>query len=269
MATEAELAALRERSRDAWDRADYPPLAERLMPAARELIDACAVSAGQEVVDVAAGNGNVAAAAAAEGARVVASDFSPEQVARGRARTEAEGLDVEWVVGDAEDLPFEDARFDAALSVFGAMFGPRPERVAAELFRVVRPGGTVGLANWPDRGFQGDFFKIMRRYQPPAPEGVPLPILWGDEAVVRERFEKLAGSVSAETRHLRWEFASFEEMGALFQRSAPRPPEPPPEAVLQAMVAEIGEVVARYNQATDGPIRIDAEYLLVVAHKRG
>jgi SAM-dependent methyltransferase len=269
VATEAELATLRERSRGAWDRADYPPLAERLMPAARELVDACAVSAGQEVLDVAAGNGNVAAAAAAEGARVVASDFSSEQVARGRARTEAESLDVEWVVAEAEDLPFEDARFDAALSVFGAMFGSRPERVASELFRVVRPGGTVGLANWPDHGFQGEFFQVMRGYQPPAPEGVPLPVAWGDDAVVRERFDGLASSISAETRHLRWEFGSFEEMGALFQRSAPRPPEPPPEDVLRAMVAEVGEVVERHNQADDGSVRIDAEYLLVVARKRG
>src|SRR5437867_11289373 len=121
------------------------------MPAARELVDACAVSAGQEVLDVAAGTGNAAALAAAEGARVVASDFAPRQVERGRARTGAEGLDVEWVVADAEDLPFEDASFDCVFSVFGAQFPPRPERVAAELFRVLRPGGTLGMANWVNR----------------------------------------------------------------------------------------------------------------------
>jgi len=269
VASEAELQELRDRSRQAWDRADYPPLAEHLLPAARDLVEACAVGAGQEILDVAAGNGNVAAVAAAEGARAVASDFSPEQVARGRGRTEAEGLDVEWVVADVEDLPFDDARFDAALSVFGAMFGPRPDRVASELFRVVRPGGTVGMTNWPDRGFQGEFFQIMRRYQPPAPEGVALPVMWGDEQVVRERFDGLAGTVSVETRTLPWRFGSFEEMGALFQRSAPRPAEPPPEDVLQAMVREIGGVVARHNQATDGSVRIDAEYTLVVARKRG
>jgi len=266
---ESELVALRERSREAWDRADYPPLAEHLMPAARELVEACAVGAGQEALDVAAGNGNVAAVAAAEGARVVASDFSSEQVARGAARTRGEGLDVEWVVADVEDLPFEDGRFDAVLSVFGAMFGPRPDRVASELFRVARPGGVVGLANWPDRGFQGEFFQVMRRYQPPAPDGAPLPTAWGDEEVVRDRFERLAGAVSVETRHLPWRFASFEEMGALFRRSAPRPPEPPSEDVLEAMVRDIGEVVGRYNQADDGSVRIDAEYTLVVARKRG
>src|SRR5207249_4551404 len=141
------------------------PLGERLMPAAREVVDACAVSAGQEVLDVAAGTGNAAALAAAAGARAVASDFSPEQVARGKARTEAEGLQVEWVVADVEELPFDDGRFDCVMSVFGAMFAPRPERVASELFRVLRPGGTVGMANWGDRGFQAEFFQIMRRYQ--------------------------------------------------------------------------------------------------------
>src|SRR5213078_1995645 len=103
----------------------------------RALVDACAISAGQEVLDVAAGNGNLTVLAGEEGASVVASDFAPAQVELGRARTEAEGLDVEWVVADAEELPFDDASFDAVLSVFGAQFGPRPERVAAELFRVL------------------------------------------------------------------------------------------------------------------------------------
>ncbi len=269
MASEAELQELRDRSREAWNRADYGPLAERLLPVARELVNACAVGAGQEILDVAAGNGNVAAVAAAEGARAVASDLSPEQVARGRARTEAEGLDVEWVVADVVDLPFDDGRFDAVLSVFGGMFGQPPERAARELFRVIRPGGTVGMANWPDRGFQGEFFQIMRRYQPPMPDGVPLPTMWGDEDVVRQRFDGLAGTVSVETRYLPWRFGSFEEMGALFQRSAARPPEPPPEEVLQAMVRDVGEVVARHNQSSDGSIQIDAEYTLVVARKRG
>jgi len=269
LATEAELAELRKRSREAWDRADYPPLGERLMPAARELVEACAVSAGQEVLDVGAGTGNVAAVAAAEGARAVASDFAPEQVARGRARTEAEGLDVEWVVAGVEDLPFEDGRFDAVLSVFGAMFAPRPERAASELFRVLRPGGVVGMANWGDRGFQGEFFQVLRRYQPPVPDGVPLPVLWGDEAVVQERFEGLAGRVSVETRTLPWRFGSFEEMGELFQRSGPRPPEPPPEEQVQALIDEVRSIVERHNQATDGSVRIDAEYSLVVARKRG
>ena len=156
MASEAELGDLKERARTGWDRANYALLAERLMPVASDLVDACAVSAGQDVLDVAAGNGNAAAAAAAEGAHVVASDFSPGQVERGRERTAAEGLDVEWVVADVEELPFDDASFDCVVSVFGAMFGPRPDdhgrRVVLDRRREAtkHPGECRALGFKPD-----------------------------------------------------------------------------------------------------------------------
>jgi SAM-dependent methyltransferase len=227
------------------------------------------VSAGQDVLDVAAGNGNVAATAAREGAHVVASDFAPAQVDRGRARTEAEGLDVEWVVADVEELPFDDGSFDAVLSVFGAQFGHRPERVASELFRVLRPGGTVGLSCWPQRGFQHELFDVINSYGPPAPEGVPNPRMWGEEEVIRERLGPHAGSVSVEPRTLRWEFGSFAEMGELFQRSGPRALEQVPEDRLPDLMRDAQEVVDRWNEATDGTVRLDAEYSLVVARKRG
>src|SRR5204863_948092 len=138
-------------------------------------------SAGQEVLDVAAGNGNLTVLAAEEGAGVVASDFSPPQVELGRARTQAEGLDVEWVVADAEELPFEDDRFDCVASVFGAMFAPRPERVARELFRVVQPGGTVGMANWGRYGSQGEILECTDKYAPRLTEGVTSQRDWGGE----------------------------------------------------------------------------------------
>jgi SAM-dependent methyltransferase len=227
------------------------------------------VSAGQDVLDVAAGTGNAAAAAAREGAHVVASDYSPEMVERGRARTEAEGLDVEWAVADAEELPWDDASFDCVLSVFGAMFAPRPERVASELFRVLRPGGTVGMANWGTFGFQADFFATLRGYQPPPPDGVPLPSLWGDEPVLRERLEGLAGAVSVERRALRWEFDSFEEMAQFFQRSGPRMIDQLPEERQRALIGDLREVAERHNRAEEGAVRIDAEYSQVVARKRG
>jgi ubiquinone/menaquinone biosynthesis C-methylase UbiE len=264
-----DLGELKQRSRAAWDGADYAPLGERLMPAARELVEACAVSAGQEVLDVAAGTGNVAALAAAEGARAVASDFAPQQVERGKKRTSAEGLDVEWVVADAEELPFDDASFDAVLSVFGAQFPPRPDRVAAELFRVVRPGGTVGMANWGQCGFQADFFDLLDRYAPNRPEGVPHPRDWGEEDVVRERFADLAGTVTVEQRALPWQFGSFPEMGQLFRDHGPRGLEEMPEDKLGELVGEMQKVVERHNRATDGSIDIAADYTLVVARKRG
>jgi ubiquinone/menaquinone biosynthesis C-methylase UbiE len=269
LSSEAELGELRERSRSGWDRANYGLLAERLMPVARDLIDACAVSAGQDVLDVAAGNGNAAAVAAAEGAHVVASDFSPGQVERGRERTTAEGLDVEWVVADVEELPFDDGSFDCVVSVFGSMFGLRPDRVAQELFRVLRPGGTVGLANWGSGGFQNEFFETIRRYRPIMPDGVAPPLLWGQEDVVRDRLGELAGSIEFERPSLRWEFASIPEMGLFFRDAGPRDMEELPEEKVRQLLGELTELAERYNSADDGSLRIDAEYLRVVARKRG
>src|SRR3954451_13095108 len=165
----SEVDDLKQRQSHVWGLGDYTVLARRFEPAATALCDACAVSAGQEVLDVGAGTGNFARACAREGASVVASDLSPGMIERGRARTEAEGLDVEWVQADVEDLPFDDASFDCAMSGFGAQFAPRPERTAAELFRVVRPGNTVGMANWLNRGFQSEMFETLDRYAPNRP----------------------------------------------------------------------------------------------------
>src|SRR3954453_6433341 len=192
---EAAVSHMKERAAEAWGLGDYARIAALILPVSRALVDACAISAGQEVLDVAAGNGNLTVLAAEQGARVVASDFAPGQVELGRARTAAEGLDVEWVIADAEELPFEDDRFDCAASVFGAMFAPRPELVARELFRVVKPGGTVGMANWGPYGSQGELFEVMARYGPPLPEGVPNPREWGLEERVEERLGQYASSL--------------------------------------------------------------------------
>jgi ubiquinone/menaquinone biosynthesis C-methylase UbiE len=272
VATDRELEELKAKSRASWDGApDYRLLAERLDPASEELVRACGIGPGIRVLDVAAGSGNAAVHAARAGAEVSASDFAPGQVELGRKRTLEEGLPVAWVQADVEELPFDDESFDCVVSVFGAQFAPRPERVAAELFRVVRPGGTVGMANWPERGFQAGVFEIMRRYRPPDPDGIPPSGLWGDEQAVRERFDELAESVAVEPRILPWRFDSFEEMGTVFQRGAPRAADLantlPPER-LQQMAADFGELIARHNQADDGRVVVDAEYAQVVARKK-
>src|SRR3954463_4933916 len=160
---------------------DYDPIADMLRPAAQDLIDACAISAGQEVLDVGAGTGNLALLAAEEGASVVACDLTPEMIEKGRARTEADNVAGQWVLADAEDLPFEDERFDCAASVFGAIFAPRPEVMIEELFRVVRPGNTVGLTAWGDYGVQAEIFRLFDEYRPPSE--FPDPSEWGDPAV--------------------------------------------------------------------------------------
>jgi ubiquinone/menaquinone biosynthesis C-methylase UbiE len=144
---------IKEAAKAMWSLGDYSLMATFLDPAARDLVDACGISSGREVLDVATGNGNCAIAAARKGARVVASDLTRAMLDLGRERTVTEAFDIEWTEADAEDLPFVDGRFDCVTSVFGAMVAPRQELVASELFRVVRSGGTVGMANWTQESF--------------------------------------------------------------------------------------------------------------------
>src|SRR5687767_10121160 len=202
--------AIKERQREIWGLGDYSWMSRVLRPAAVALCDACAVSAGQEVLDVAAGDGNFAIACAREGASVVASDLSPGMVDRGRARTDGEGYDIEWVEADAENLPFEDGRFDCVGSVFGAMIAPRPRVVAEQLFRVVRPGGTVGMTAWTKEGFTADLFALGRSYAPPSDS--PLSDEWSVEENVRERFDGLAARFEIQIRELNWEAESPSEL---------------------------------------------------------
>jgi SAM-dependent methyltransferase len=219
------------------------------------------------VLDVAAGDGNAAVEAVRAGAEAVASDFAPLQVEQGRARTASEGLGVEWVEADAENLPFAEAEFDAVTSVFGAMFAPRPERVAAELFRVVRPRGTVAMASWRPDGFQARFFEVLDRYRGPAPEGVPSPSLWGVEEVVRERFGPYAAEIAVEPAAVPWRFESVEAMAEFFQKSSPRPSSVPKEK-RGDLLADLLALVDEFNRGEGGAVAIDAAYSVVVARKR-
>ena len=145
------------------------------------LVNACGVSAGQRVLDVAAGTGNVAIRAAQAGASVVASDVTPEHFDAGRRAAHEAGVDLEWVEGDAEALPFGDAEFDVLTSCFGAMFAPNHQATASELLRVCRPGGVIGMINFTPEGAGGDFFRVLGPYAPPSPAGALSPLLWGTE----------------------------------------------------------------------------------------
>ena len=260
---------IKQRQAAIWAQGDYSVLSEQLRPAALALRDLCAVSAGQEVLDVAAGDGNFALACAQEGASVVASDLSPGMVERGRARAAAEGYDIEWLEADAEELPFEDERFDCVGSVFGAMIAPRPEHAAAELFRVVRPGGTVGMTAWRATSLVPKVGELTRKYGPPvagraASRGV------GVRRNARARFDGLATRVDFEVRSLRSEAGSPEEYLEQLASTAPplvaakqaMAPEP-----YEAMKAEILEYVR--SESGDGPVVLDNDYALIVARKRG
>jgi SAM-dependent methyltransferase len=266
----SEVEDLKERQAQVWGLGDYSVLARRFEPAAVALCDACAVSAGQEVLDVGAGTGNFASACAREGASVVASDLAPGMVERGRERTEAEGFDVEWVQADVEDLPFEDGRFDCVGSAFGAFIAPRPEVAAAEMFRVVRPGGTVGLTVWTADGFFGELSAIGQRFNP-TPAGLSRPQEWGDEATARARLEGLAGHVEIERASVPLEADSPEAFADEFTTNAPNSVAArealPPERFEQLRSEVAG--LAREWGGGDGPLSIEADYLVIVARKRG
>jgi SAM-dependent methyltransferase len=267
----ADFTDVKNRIREMWTLGDYRVIAEMTLPASQTLLDACAISAGQEVLDVAAGNGNLALLAAREGAAVVASDLTPAMVELGSARTADEGYDVEWLVADAEALPFDDARFDCSASVFGSMFAPRPEVMAAEMFRVVRPGGTVGLAAWTPTGFQGRVFALGMKYVPPAAPGVPNATLWGDEDTVRQRLDGLASSIQLERHTIRHEWDSPEGFFEFSRNAGPSlaRAEALSEEDRKAMGAEVLAVIDEFNQADDGSVVIENEYLVTVARKRG
>ena len=239
----------KEQSRVGWGLGDYSWLSEQLRPAAGALCDACAVSAGQEVLDVAAGDGNFALECAKEGASVVASDLSPVMVERGVARSAAEGFDIEWLEADVEDLPFEDGRFDCVGSVFGAMIAPRPRVAAEELFRVARPGNTVGMTAWTPESRATELFRVARRYAEADPEA-PKIEEWGVPDTVRERFDGLFNSIDMERRSLMWSAGSPDELMALMERHAPMQ-----AAAKQHMPADVYERCSQtsWSSCADGP----------------
>ena len=190
-ATTPDLAVVKTRQQAAWSSGDYAIVGTTLQIVGEELCEALDLRAGQKVLDVAAGNGNVSLAAARRWCNVVSTDYVPALLERGRARANADGLTIEFKEADAEALPFADDSFDVVVSTFGVMFTPNQERAAAELVRVCRSGGRIGLANWTPEGFIGQLFKTLGKYLPP-PEGVRSPALWG----TRDRLTEMFGPAS-------------------------------------------------------------------------
>jgi SAM-dependent methyltransferase len=180
---------LKARHRAMWASGDYPSMVETfLLPLGPRLVEACGILPGMRVLDVGAGTGNASLPAAERGARVTASDLTPELLDAGRRRAESEGLELEWVEADAEHLPFKDESFDVVMSSIGAMFAPHHQDVADELVRVCRPGGTIGLLSWTPEGMIGALFRLMGPFAPAPPPGAQPPPLWGSEDHLRELF---------------------------------------------------------------------------------
>ena len=245
-----------------WSLGDYSQVSPFLEACAQKLADACGIAPGMEVLDVAAGDGNFALAAAARGAKVTASDYTPKMLDLGRARTESAGLAITWVEGDAEDLPFDSDSFDVVASVFGAMFAPRPEIVARELFRVCRAGGTVAMANYGWQGFLGDYAKLLANYSGPAPFELPSPFEWGEVEVARRRLGPLATHVELRRETLRMEFDSADAALEFWESN-----NPPTIALRGTLPPDRYSALRRQALQLIGDGGLTSSYLVVIARK--
>jgi SAM-dependent methyltransferase len=186
---QACLAEFKQRSRATWAAGNFPEVAKReLWPVGERIVQRIGIGIGEQVLDVACGSGNVAIRAAQAGGHVVGLDLTPELFDAGRQLAAEAGVTVDWVEGDAEDLPFEDETFDVVLSAFGAMFAPRHEVAAREMARVLRPGGRLGLCSWTPEGIQGEFFRTLGTHLPAAPAFAQPPLLWGTPDHVEKLF---------------------------------------------------------------------------------
>jgi SAM-dependent methyltransferase len=263
-----DYAAITARQQRVWATGDYAAVAARIPIISELLCDSADLRAGSHVLDVAGGSGNTALAAARCGARVVSLDYVPSLLERARRRTEAEGLEVEYVEGDAQALPFADAEFDAAVSAVGVMFAPDHRRTAGELLRVVRPGGTIALASWTPEGFIGGLLRTVGAHVPPPP-GLTPPTMWGDEDHIRDLLGDGVGSLRATRRDYTFRYESPEDFTAFFRTYYG-----PTVAAFGALdpegqdrlAADIGDLVRRFDRlGGDGPVAIPGEYLEVVA----
>jgi SAM-dependent methyltransferase len=247
---------------------DFGQIARFSIRTAEEFIDRLEVQPGMKVLDVACGTGNLAIPAARKGAHVTGADIATNLLEQARQRAASEGLEAKFEEGDAEQLDYPDGNFDLVMSMFGAMYAPRPERVAAELARVCRPGGVVAMANWTPEGFVGKFFETGARYVPP-PEGIPAPILWGNDEIVRQRLGQFAPEIRTTRRTADFDFPSPPRELVKFFRDYLGPVQMifsrlPPEGQ-QAYAADLEKLWSDHNEASGDRTFVRNEYLEVIA----
>ena len=272
MSNQPDDSGIKAKHRAMWALGDYPAVATEVIPGlGTALVEANGIGKGDRVLDIAAGSGNAAIPAAQAGAQVTAADLTPELFEKGRRLAEEAGVSVDWQEADAENLPFGDGTFDAAISCVGIMFAPNHQASADELVRVLRPGGTIALANWTPEGFIGQMFATMRPYAPPPPPGAQPPPLWGKQQHVQDLLGDRATDVVARREKLTVErFATAGEFRDFFKAAygptinTYRYIADQPDRV-QALDEELEELASRHDL---GGGRMEWEYLLFTARKK-
>lgn len=265
-----DLEQLKARMKATWMAGDFGQVAQYVAASASEFIEQLGIPAGARVLDVACGTGNTAIPAARRGAEVIGVDIATNLIEQATKRSAAQGVNVKFEEGDAENLAFPDNSFDYVITMYGAMFAPRPEIAAKELLRVCKPGGEVAMANWTPRGYVGQQFQIMSKRVPPPP-GIPAPILWGDEEVVRQRFARGVSHLTLTPRTIvfRYPFPPIDVVQ--FFRTYFGPTQMAfarlDDQGKAALAAELASHMDERNLATDGTTILESEYLEVRARK--
>lgn len=261
-----DFRTIKTRQQSAWSSGDYAVVGTTLQIVGEELCEALDIRAGQKVLDVAAGNGNAALAAARRWCDVTATDYVPALLDRALERASADRLSITFREADAEALPFSDETFDVVMSTFGVMFTPDQERAAAELLRVCKPGGKIGLANWTPEGFIGQLFKTIGQHVPP-PAGARSPALWGTEPRLADLFVPFGASVAAAKRHFVFRYRSPNHWLGVFKTyygpvlKAFASLSEPAQAWLEQ---DLINLIARFNRSGDSTMVVPSEYLEVV-----
>jgi len=268
--TTPAFAGLKARMKATWMAGDFGQVAKYAKHEAVRFISRQNIKPGMRMLDVACGTGNLAIPAAKAGAMVTGVDIASNLVEQARERAEGEGVRIQFDEGDAEELPYSDESFDVVVSMFGAMFAPRPDRVAAELVRVCRPGGQIALANWTPDGFIGQMFKTTSKHLPPPPPDAPAPpVLWGDEATVRELFGDGVSQLVLTPVMAQLRYPSSVPGAVEFFRTYYGPTQKAfaalPEDKQPVLRRDLENVFGQYNKATDGTTSVEAEYLEIVA----
>ncbi len=269
--TQPEMESLKAKLKAVWMSGDFGEVAKHIEAGAEDFIARLALKPGVRLLDVACGSGNQSIPAAQAGAIVTGVDIAPNLLEQARARAASEGLSIQFDEGDAEKLPYDDAAFDVVVSMFGAMFAPRPELVAAELVRVCKPGGKIAMANWTPEGFIGQMFKVTAKHVPPPPN-MPSPVKWGDEATVRERLHDGIADLQMTRRMCPFSYpvppAEVVESFRMYYGPTRRAFEALDDAGQAALRKDLEALWAGNNQATDNTTYGEGEYLEVVATRK-